>query len=47
MTQPTATLEPQLRALRLPFIRDNYQDLARHAIAGRIFPSRYSFWSGR
>lgn len=33
MTQPTDQLEQQLRNLRLPFLRDNYQDLARQAIA--------------
>jgi DNA replication protein DnaC len=33
MTPLTATLEAQIRTLRLPFLRDNYQELARHAIA--------------
>jgi DNA replication protein DnaC len=33
MTQPTEKLEQQLKLLRMPFLRGNYQDLARQAIA--------------
>lgn len=33
MTQPTEKLEQQLKSLRMPFLRDNYQEIARQAVA--------------